>query len=81
MFAATHNKLKKAADGIGTQVATCMINKLMAKINGKEVYNIRGPQVMEKRKEIEERRSQFLSPLKEIYNVTSVEQGGPKRNI
>ena len=49
-----------------------MINKLMAKINGKEVYNIRGPQVMEKRKEIEERRSQFLSPLKEIYNVTSV---------
>ena len=64
MFAATHSKLKKAADGTGTQVATYMINKWMAKINGNEVYNIRGPQGMEKRKEIEERRSQFLSPLK-----------------
>ena len=43
MFAATHSKLKKVTDGIGTQLATCMINKWMAKINEKEVYNIRGP--------------------------------------
>ena len=43
LFAATHNKLKNAVDGIGTRVATCMINKWMAKINGKKVYNIRGP--------------------------------------
>ena len=43
MFAATHSKLRKAADGTGTQVATCMINKWMAKINGKEIYNTRGP--------------------------------------
>ena len=43
MFAATHSKLKKVADGTGTQVATCMINKWMAKINEKEIYNIRGP--------------------------------------
>ena len=40
---ATHSKLRKAADGIGIQVATCMINKWMAKINGEEVYNARGP--------------------------------------
>ena len=27
----------------GTQVATYMINKWMAKINGEEIYNTRGP--------------------------------------
>ena len=43
MFAATHSKVKKAVDGTGTQVATYMINKWMAKINGKKIYNIRGP--------------------------------------
>ena len=43
MFVATHNKLRKAADGTGTQVATCMINKWMAKINEKEIYNTRDP--------------------------------------
>ena len=43
MFAATHSKVKKATNGTGTQVATCMINKWMAKINGNKVYNIRGP--------------------------------------
>ena len=43
MFVATHNKLKKAADGIGTQVATCMINKWTAKINEKEIYNGKCP--------------------------------------
>ena len=50
LVAATHSKLKKAADGTNTQIATCMINKLMAKINGKEVYNIRGPPGMGDRK-------------------------------
>ena len=39
MFAATHKKLRKAADGIGTPVATCMINKWTTKINEKEIYN------------------------------------------
>ena len=39
LFVATHSKLRKAADGTGTQVATCMINKWMAKINEKEIYN------------------------------------------
>ena len=49
LFAATHSKMKKAADGTGTQVATCMINKWMAKINGKNVYNIRGLPRMRRR--------------------------------
>ena len=41
LVAATHNKLKKVADETSTQVATYMINKWRAKINGKEVYNVR----------------------------------------
>ena len=43
MVVATHRKLEKAADGTSTQVATFMINKLRAKINGKEIYNVRNP--------------------------------------
>ena len=43
LVAATHRKLEKAADGISTQVAICMINKWRAKINGKEIYNVRNP--------------------------------------
>ena len=43
LFAATHSKLRKVADGTGTQVATCMINKWTAKINEKEIYNGRCP--------------------------------------
>ena len=43
LVAATHSKLKKAANGTSTQVATYIINKWRAKINGKEVYNIRDP--------------------------------------
>ena len=61
LVATTHNKLKKAADGTSTQVATCMINKWRAKINGNEVYNVRDPPRMkDKKKEIEERRLLFL---------------------
>ena len=36
--AATHSKLRKALDGTGTQVVTCMINKWMVKMNGVERY-------------------------------------------
>ena len=43
LFATTYSKLKKAADGTITQVATYMINKWMVKINENEMYNIRGP--------------------------------------
>ena len=50
MFAATHSKLRKAADETGTQVATCMINKWMTKINGEEIYNTRGPPRIGERK-------------------------------
>ena len=53
LVAATHSKLKKAADGTSTQVAICMINKWRGKNNGKEVYNVRDPPgiVEEKKKE------------------------------
>ena len=67
MFAATHSKLRKAADGTGTPVATCMINKWTAKINGKEIYNGKYPPRVEREKKEEEkegRRLQFLPPLK-----------------
>ena len=60
MFAATHSKVKKAADGTCTQVATYMINKWIAKINGKKIYNIRGPPRTRGRKKIGGRRSKFL---------------------
>ena len=39
LFAATHSKLRRVADGTGTPVATYMINKWTAKINRKEIYN------------------------------------------
>ena len=38
LSAATHIKLKKALDGTGTQVATCMINRWTVKMNGVEGY-------------------------------------------
>ena len=43
LVAATHRKLEKAANETSTQVVTCMINKWRAKINEKEVYNVRNP--------------------------------------
>ena len=43
LFAATHSKLRKASDGTGTQVATCIINKWTAKINKKRIYNGKCP--------------------------------------
>ena len=59
--------MRRAADGTGTQVATCMINKWMAKINGEEIYNTRGPPRMKEeegeRKRMEG-RLQFLPPSK-----------------
>ena len=66
MFAATHSKLMKAADGTGTQVATCMINKWTAKINEKEIYYRRCPPRVrgKKEKEKEGRWLQFLPLLK-----------------
>ena len=55
--------MRKAADGTGTQVATCMINKLMAKINGEEIYNTRSLLRMKRERgerKRKEGRSQFL---------------------
>ena len=38
MSTVTHSKLRKALDGTGTQVATCMINRWTIKMNGVEGY-------------------------------------------
>ena len=38
LSAVTHSKLRKALDGAGTQVATCMINRGTVKMNGVEGY-------------------------------------------
>ena len=35
---ATHSKLREALDGTDTQVATCAIDRLMAKMKGAEEY-------------------------------------------
>ena len=63
MFAATHSKLRRVADGIGTLVATCMINKWTAKINEKEIYNEKCPfggrEVERKRKKKEDGCSSY----------------------
>ena len=67
MFAATHSKLRKAADGIDTSVATCVINKWTVKINENEIYNGKYPPRVGREKKEEEkegRRLQFLPPLK-----------------
>ena len=67
MFAVTHSKLRKAADGTSTPVATSMINKWTVKINEKEIYNGKCPpraKGREKQEEKEGRRLQFLPLLK-----------------
>ena len=38
LFTATHSKLRKALDGIDTQVATCTIDRWMAKMKRAEEY-------------------------------------------
>ena len=43
LFVVTHSKLRKASDGTGTQVVTCMINNWTTKINEKEIYNEKCP--------------------------------------
>ena len=67
LFVATHSKLRKVANGTGTPVATCMINKWTAKINEKEIYNGKCPPRegrKKNQKEKEGRRLQFLPLLK-----------------
>ena len=71
LFAATHNKLRKAANGTGTPVATCVINKWMAKINENEIYNGKCPRrekEAKKRKNKDDGCSSYhpwkLSPLR-----------------
>ena len=65
LVAATHKKLEKTVYGTSTQVASCMINKWRAKINGNEVYNVGNPLGMGGgKREIKGRRLLFLPPGK-----------------
>ena len=67
LFAATHSKLRRAADGTGTLVATCMINKWTAKINENEIYNKKCPPKggeEERKRKKGGKQLQFLPPLK-----------------
>ena len=68
MFAATHSKVKKAVDGTDTQVATYMISKWMAKINGKKIYNIRGPPRAGGRKKRRRKTVKVLTTYKSFDN-------------
>ena len=92
LFAATHNKLRKAADGIGTPVATCMIDKWTAKINEKEIYIMENALLeweggKSKRRKKEEGCSSYypwkLSPLstKEREEEESVLEQSPRINF
>ena len=40
---ATHRKLEKVSDGIGTQVRAQMINKCRMRMIQRELYNVRAP--------------------------------------
>ena len=63
LFAATHSKLRKAADGTGTPIVTCMINKWTVKINEKEIYNGKCPlRARQEKKAREKRRKTFAIP-------------------
>ena len=41
LVAATHRGFGKVTDGTSTRVMTCMINRWRAKIDWKEIYNVR----------------------------------------
>ena len=63
MFAATHSKSRKAADGTGTPIATYVINKWTAKINENEIYNGKcPPKARQEKKAREKRRKTFAIP-------------------
>ena len=49
------------ADGTSTRVMTCMINKWRAKIDWKEIYNVRDPPRMgDQKKQAEEKRKEKI---------------------
>ena len=76
LVTATHSKLKKAVDGTSTQVATYMINKWRAKINGKEVYNVRDPPGMGDRKIDCRKTVAVFTTLKSFCNQSPKNQEG-----
>ena len=43
LVATTHRRLGRMSDGTSTQVMACIINRWMAKISQKMLYNVRDP--------------------------------------
>ena len=43
LVTATHREFGKVADGTSTRVRACVINRWRAKIDWKEIYNVRDP--------------------------------------
>ena len=78
LFAATHSKLRKAADGTGTQVATCMINKWTAKINEREIYNGRCPPKVGKRRKDRKKKEDGCSSY-HPWKLSSLSTKEPRR--
>ena len=66
LFAATHNKLRKASDGTGTQVATCIINKWTAKINKRRIYNGKFPPMEERDRKRRKKRRKTVTVLRTL---------------
>ena len=66
------------ADGTNTRVMTCMINRWRAKIDWKEIYNVRDPLRMGDRKRAKEKRkeedSSNLQDLGNLFNLVPKEK-------
>ena len=70
LFAATHSKLRRMADGTGIPIVTCMINKWMTKINGKEIYNWKCPP--EREREVERKENDCSSYHPESFRRSAL---------
>ena len=61
------------ADGTSTRVMTCMINRWRAKIDWKEIYNVRDPLRMGDRKRAKEKRKEEdSSNLQDLGNLCNL---------
>ena len=79
LFAATHSKLRKAADGTSTLVATSMINKWTAKINEKEIYNGKCPPRVRQGKKSKRKKKEDDCSSYHPWKLSSLSTKEPRR--
>ena len=81
LFAATHSKLRKVADGTGTLVVTCVINKWTANINENEIYNGKCPfrQGDEEREKSKRRKKEDDCSSYHPWELSSLSTKEPRR--